>query len=624
MGNCLGCTFTPSDSGTPVAKIKTKRGCTDFPILVLFILSWAAMWYVFGIALSKGANPTRLVRGVDWNNRICGVDSAVADKPLAAWPGLPGDVHLLDSNPTTLYHIKVCVDSCTKTQDSATVLTPYNSTKFLYYCVPTVLPAGIGDNFNSGSQQASRAFGDLRTAWKLLLISGGVAIGLSFLYALFTRKFAGVLVWTSVFAIVAGGFLISYSLLQMAKSISDDKNAVNPDRAKSITIMGYIAAVFTLLFLVAIIFLRKRIEIAIAVVKESSKAVNAVSSVIVFPIFPLAFSLAYFVFWVYVVIFVFSVQVINPSQPVPTALQPYTGPTYLSRSFDTSMQRSMIYVFFHMFWNIQFLIYFTYLVIAGVIAQWYFTPYQADGSKARGSGEGQLPRTVVSRSAFRTLTYHLGTVAYGSLIIAIIQTIRAVVTYLQKQSKGQQNRLQKALFCVVQCCLKCVQCCMDKVSKNAFIFCAVYGDAFCPSAAASFTLVWRNLVRVAAVSMVGSVIVFLGKVLVSMLTGGIAAIILTKTSMYTNQLSNPILPIFVCMMIAYMVVSLFMVIYETAIDTIFLCFLIDEENNKGGVMLASKELQEIINHHAEASKKMADDMKATAEAHGMHAPGAKA
>lgn len=72
---------------------------------------------------------------------------------------------------------------------------------------------------------------------------------------------------------------------------------------------------------------------------------------------------------------------INPSQPVPTALQPYTGPTYLSRSFDTSMQRSMIYVFFHMFWNIQFLIYFTYLVIAGVIAQWYFTPYQADGSK---------------------------------------------------------------------------------------------------------------------------------------------------------------------------------------------------------------------------------------------------
>lgn len=30
-----------------------------------------------------------------------------------------------------------------------------------------------------------------------------------------------------------------------------------------------------------------------------------------------------------------------------------------------------------------------------------------------------------------------------------------------------------------------------------------------------------------------------------------------------------------------MVVSLFMVIYETAIDTIFLCFLIDEENNKG-------------------------------------------
>ena len=59
-----------------------------------------------------------------------------------------------------------------------------------------------------------------------------------------------------------------------------------------------------------------------------------------------------------------------------------------------------------------------------------------------------------------------------------------------------------------------------------------------------------------------------------------------------------------------------MIIYETAIDTIFLCFLIDEENNKGGNMLASPDLQKIIDEHAEKSKKIADKLGA-----GVDSPG---
>ena len=71
---------------------------------------------------------------------------------------------------------------------------------------------------------------------------------------------------------------------------------------------------------------------------------------------------------------------------------------------------------------------------------------------------------------------------------------------------------------------------VKQVSKNAFIFCAVYGDAFCPSAAASFKLVWRNLARVAAVTAVGSYIIFLGKILVSFLTAGIAGVVMVQVS----------------------------------------------------------------------------------------------
>lgn len=152
-----------------------------------------------------------------------------------------------------------------------------------------------------------------------------------------------------------------------------------------------------------------------------------------------------------------------------------------------------------------------------------------------------MPRAAVSKSFGRAVRYHLGTIAFGSLLIAIVEFIRAVITYIEKKSKKMKdNPIRKAIFCCIQCCLKVsgtrwscrstvlirnvklVQCCLDKLSKNAFIYCAIYGDPFCVSAWTSFAILWRNLARVAAINMVGTYISVLGKLLVAFGTAGIA------------------------------------------------------------------------------------------------------
>jgi solute carrier family 44 (choline transporter-like protein), member 2/4/5 len=73
---------------------------------------------------------------------------------------------------------------------------------------------------------------------------------------------------------------------------------------------------------------------------------------------------------------------------------------------------------------------------------------------------------------WRTFRYHMGSIAFGSLLIAVIQFIRAVMAYLQRHSKAMQegNRLVKAMFCCVQCCLKCLQTLVEVFTRNAFIF----------------------------------------------------------------------------------------------------------------------------------------------------------
>jgi len=132
----------------------------------------------------------------------------------------------------------------------------------------------------------------------------------------------------------------------------------------------------------------------------------------------------------------------------------------------------------------------------------YFTPSDARGRRVRGKEQGQLNWPLWS-SIKRTLRYHLGTVAVTSLIIAVIKFVRFVVHYIEKKCKGNPpNKLQKAVFCMIHCCLWWLECCLDKVNKNALIWCAIYGDNFFSSACSSFALIWRNLARVAALHVV--------------------------------------------------------------------------------------------------------------------------
>lgn len=71
------------------------------------------------------------------------------------------------------------------------------------------------------------------------------------------------------------------------------------------------------------------------------------------------------------------------------------------------------------------------IVVSMAVATWYFT-------RDKGSEIGN--KTVLGAIS-TSLFYHAGTAAFGSLIIAIIKTIRAIVTYIQKKTRGSQNKV---------------------------------------------------------------------------------------------------------------------------------------------------------------------------------------
>ena len=107
----------------------------------------------------------------------------------------------------------------------------------------------------------------------------------------------------------------------------------------------------------------------------------------------------------------------------------------------------------------------------------------------------------------------MGTAAFGSLIIAIIKTIRAVLAYLERKAKKSGNKIAQYVICIISCCLWCLEKCMKFLNKHAYILTAIYCYSFCKACRRAFFLLLRNILRVAAVNMVASFLLMIGKVI---------------------------------------------------------------------------------------------------------------
>ena len=140
---------------------------------------------------------------------------------------------------------------------------------------------------------------------------------------------------------------------------------------------------------------------------------------------------------------------------------------------------------FGFYWGMFFASALSELILAGVFATWYWTWNKKD-----------VPFFVLSRFFVISIFYHLGTVAFGSLIIAIIRFIRTVLTYIENKLKQYNNDLVKCLICMCKCCLYCLERFMRFINRNAYIMCAVKSTNFCVSARDAFSLLMRNIVRV--------------------------------------------------------------------------------------------------------------------------------
>ena len=327
------------------------------------------------------------------------------------------------------------------------------------YCIPTfdVSTSGSVDiqvqsqfdaQFDSAGRSMTRGMSDLANAWQVILMSAFFALFFSYFYIFLTKRFAGIIIWLCIALVIAGGFFLGWSFLKAAEEADSYTSA---RRVQAYQVAGYIFIALTSLFVLIILGLSSQIRVAVEVVKEGSRAINDMKLIIFTPLLPLLMAGGYVVYWIYGALYIFSVSdLVSRTTPLdcrnyqpglhPRGPGPNGNPAFYS-SFEVNdrFRPLAAYWLFHLLWNVQFLVYFGYFIIAGAVCGWYFTLSDASGNKQMGAKHGGS-RFPILASLWRTVRFHLGTIAFASLIIAIVQFIRLTVKYIERKTRSDPRQ----------------------------------------------------------------------------------------------------------------------------------------------------------------------------------------
>jgi hypothetical protein len=640
----------PADFDGPTA----SRSCTDLLFAMLIMLCWGAMSGI-GIYSYNNGDHRAVLYPMDYEGNICGTDFGNGTD-MTAYPKIVYVNKFLGG---------VCVEECPKVEDLVdprTLITyngvyqeegsvlnasfvnmpDYNDAEnvlsctetlcstdpniswtrpgiskgygFAYYALDTYEVLGVRCISNPSAKDKLRdliqmdndpldidiwtntqeffgnLYGDIFVARYYVLMFGiAAAMFIGFVYAQLLRfqPLLGFMIWGSILASIG----IVLGLGGYAYKVATDWEADDPQVRSDFDIQGtkifsYVLFAVGAIVIFLTIFLRQQIMLAMACVREAARAIGAMPLIVLFPVFQTIAFLAFMAVWIFYAVHLASTGEITEMElPVDAVV------TVREYTFDDLTKQLGWYLIFCFFWTITFIQAMGEIVIAMSVSKWYFTRDKRD--------VGSL---TIFASIFQAFRYHLGTAAFGSFIIAVTKIIRMIVARAQKKARQLGNKLGEALLCCCQCCLWCFEKFIQFLNKNAYIQTAIFGTPFCRSAREAFSLIARNAGKVASITYVSGIVLFVGKFFISSVTTAAAYVYIHRD--LGEQLYSLAGPCGIIFIMSYYIGDMFLDIFDMSTATVLHCFVADEEMFDGDECYAEGELRDWLDDFEENEKRI--------------------
>ncbi|XP_020571579.1 choline transporter-like protein 2 [Phalaenopsis equestris] len=472
---------------------------------------------------------------------------------------------------------------------------------------------------NSQSSVLKRYVADIGKAWPVLIVCGGmVPLFLSLIWLLMIRHFVSGMTWITV--ILFNVLIISVTMFYYAKAgwigndvvsvVIGDSEPYFSFSGREISHLRAMAVLMTIVMIISIlssIAIVRRILMATSVLKVAAKVIGEVQALIVFPVFPYAILAIFYMFWFSAAMHLFSSGHITKNDcnanccsfDLKSNQVSCAGCCGYRIHYTSHIAAAILFHLFGFFWATQFIIACSATVIAGSVASYYW---------AHGEVSQEVPFLPVFASMKRLMRYNLGSVALGSLVVSIVESIRFILESLRRRLKLVNtvpvSRIEKMTLFSSNCFLGCIDWILRSVNRSAYIMIAITGKGFCKASSIATGLIMNNILRIGKVNVIGDIILFLGKLCVSLFCALFAFLMLDtyKYKSAHNRISSPLFPVLVCWGLGYIVATLFFSVVEMSIDTVILSFCQDADEHQGSAQYAPPLLMETLDGQAEMQR----------------------
>lgn len=629
----MGC--CQSKEGRRDWKPLEDRSCTDIPWLVVFMLFCLGMLCICGFAIATGA-ASRLLAGYDSYGNTCGQKNSQIEGVELSGRDMRENKYVFFLEPCNfdlinrrIKSIALCVSQCPSTElqtysdlkqfalNNGSHLCTYDITPTRYpshserqtkcpklpvppsksvplfrRCIPVdiacyaeFLQAFV--TFVSDNSVLHRIATGVMASKEIIMGLCVLALVLSLLMMVVIRYISKVLVWILTILVIVcsiGGTGVLWWLYVDHRNAANNNSTsvfgkeVAADNVKALLIYSIIATVFTVVLLLVMFFMRKRVALTIALFHVAGKVFIYLPLLVLQPFWTFLCLMLFWVYWIAVLLFLGTAG--TPFKNNSTNLVEY--------KLEGPLQYMVWYHAVGLIWISEFILAFQQMAIAGAVVTYYFT-----------RNKSQMTSVPILKSMARTFRYHLGTIAKGSFIITLVKIPRLILTYIHSQLKGKENACARCMLKACVCCLWCLEKCLAYLNQNAYTATAINSTSFCTSARDAFVILVENALRVAAINTVGDFVLFLGKVLIVSCTAFAGVLALNYQREYTVW----VLPLLIVCLFAFLVAHCFLSVFENVVDVLFLCFAVDTKYNDGSPgheYYMDKALMEFV----ENSKKM--------------------
>jgi len=204
------------------------------------------------------------------------------------------------------------------------------------------------------------------------------------------------------------------------------------------------------------------------------------------------------------------------------------------------------------YWTLQVFSGICNVTIAGVVGCWWFQPKDQQ-------------RNVVSGSFYRATTSSLGSIAFGALIVAILQALKQLANEARKQDNG-------IMVCIAACILGCIENLMQYFNRWAFTYIGIYGYNFTKAGSAVWDLFTkRGMTAIIDDNLISNVL-GLGCFMVGLLNAGLGYGLSYAYKFDTDAQ----IAIAICGFLAgYLVTEIMMTVIYAAVAAVLVCFIED-------------------------------------------------